>query len=600
MPEAPVPETSVAGASAPEFPTFDVPAFDAQSAFAQPWQTETVTETVKGGKKKLLAWLIPVVAVVAVAALAAVAVLFDFFNLKGMFLKNFGSDEDYRDYVQANTTKIATSTISKSYGAVVTTLSGETKNAETGAADVSVKLNVGDKAVTLLEDLAEAELGAKIDMDWVKDIELNLSANVKGELQQMGATLNIGEEEIAVLDYILDMDEGMMYMAILNLSDEYLAVDLNEYLATGQSSMMSQLLQDPELYAALPSEEELDKLLNKYLNIVLACFDDVEKSTETVEIGDVKQKLTVLETTIDGDAVLEAAEAVLKELSKDKEVEKMVCRVLEYVADLDEFGGYIDVDEAWGYVEDGIDEALDSLDDVDSDDMEGEIVLIQYVNGSHEVVGYALEVEEEQVLRFVEIQDGSDIAFELKIPNTLEIVGEGTEKKGVINAEYVISVEMPTWDEDYNMVYEKMEVMTISLIDFKSEGEILAGKIRLAPSSDLLDEMGLPATASSAIDLAQIQLELGFDVNETSSTIDFNILTGEDLLVGVTLSGAGKEATAIDMPSEAYDVSDVEDWAETFDTDKLIDALDEAGLPISEFIYGVSNDVQAEVARPIY
>lgn len=593
--ETPVAETPVAEAAAPE-----APVTEEQPVFAQPWQGEPVAELPKKKSKKFLAWLIPSVAVVAVAAFVAIAAIFDLFGVKGLFLKSVGSAEDYRDYVQANTTKTATGTITKAYGTVVNTLSGETQKGETGAADVSVKLNVGDKAVTMLEDLTKAKLGEKIDMDWAKDVELKLNTNAKDGLQQVGATLNIGSKEIAVVDSILNMDEGMFYFAVLNLSDDYLAVDLNEYLPMGETPAVMDLLQDPELIAALPTDAELDALLNKYIGIAIACFDDVEKSTETVEIGDVKQKLTVLETTIDGDALLSAAEAVLKELAKDKQVEKMVCKVLEYAADQEELGLYLDADEAWETVEEGIDEALDALKDVDGDDMEGELILTQYVNNAHETVGYAVEVEDEQVVRFVEIKDGDKIAFELKVPNTLEIAGEGTEKKGVVNADYVVYVEMPSWDEDYNVTYEKKEVLTISLVDFKAEGNLVNGKIRLTPASDLLDELGLPAAAASAIDLAQIQLELGFDVNETSSTIDFNILTGEDLLVGVTLSGAGKEATAIDMPSEAYDIEDIEDWAEGIDVEKVLEALDEAGLPIGELVLGQQSNATVEAIRPIY
>ena len=593
-PATPIPEPPVA--PAPEVP--EVPPLETQPAFAQPWESTPVAEPKKKGKKPL-AWLIPVIAVVVIAALAAAAWIFDLGGVKGVALKTFGSDEDYRDYVQANTTETATGTITKAYGTVVKTLSGTVQKGEIGAADLSLKLNVGDKAISMLEDLTEAELGAKIDMNWAKEIELKLSTNAKDQLQQVGAELNIGSTQIAVLDSILNMDDGMLYVAILNLSDEYLAVDLKEYLDLSETPAVMELLQDPELIAALPTEEELDALLNKYIGIAFACFDDVEKSSETVEIGDLSQKLTVLETTIDGDALLDAAEAVLKELAKDKQVEKMVCKVLEYVADQEELGLYMDADEAWESVEEGIDEALDALKDADGDDLGVEVVLIQYVNGNNETVGYALEVEKEQVLRFVEIQKKDKIAFELVIPNTLEIVGEGTEKNGVVNAEYVVSTEMATWDEEWNVTYEKKEVMTITLIDFKAEGELVNGKIRLAPSSDLLDEMGLNAAASSAIDLAKIQLELGFNTTEEAATIEFNLLAGEDLLVGVALTASEKGASDINMPGEAYDVSDIELWAEGFDLEKLLQILKDAGLPVDQVINGVSGSAQV-VPSPIY
>ena len=306
-------------------------------------------------------------------------------------------------------------------------------------------------------------------------------------------------------------------------------------------------------------------------------------------MGDLKQKLTTLETTIDGDAVLAAAEAVLEELSKDKQVEKMVRRVLEYVAAQEEFGIELDVDEAWDSVAEGIEDALDELGDADGDDMDFEAVLTQYVNNSHEVVGYALEVEDEQVLYLVEVKSGDKIAFELKIPNALEIVGDGTEKKGVVNAEYTVSTFI--WDYDYETYessYEKKDVLTISLVDFKAEGELVNGKIRIAPTDALLEQMDLPSAASSVIDLAGLQLELGLATTETSGTVEFNVLVGEDLFVGVAFTAAKKEASDISLPAEAYDFDNIQEWVETLDYEKVLQALKDAGLPIEEIMTGQS------------
>ena len=231
---------------------FEQPAAYAQptaqpAEFAQPWQTAPVAEPPKKKKKNLLGLLIPVIALVVVAAVAAVLLIGP---LKGWRLKTFGDAAEYRDYVQTNTTQLATSTITKAYGAAVTTLSGEAKAG--GAADVTMKINVGDKAVGLLEDLTKAELGQEISMDWAKDVQLKLSGNAKDDLQQIGAALNIGSHEIAVLDCILNLNEGQLFVAILNLSDEYLAVDISEYLYDMEdATAMMELLQDPELIAAL-------------------------------------------------------------------------------------------------------------------------------------------------------------------------------------------------------------------------------------------------------------------------------------------------------------------------------------------------------------
>ena len=559
----------------------ETPVAEAQPVFAQP-QFEA---PVAAPKKKKKLWLIPVIAVVVALAVAAALLLGP---LKGWWTKSFGSEEAYRDYVQENSTGASTSTISEAYGAILSALSGENKT-ETGAADVSMKLKVGDKAVDMLEDLTKSKLGEKLEMDWAKNIELKLSANVQEDLQQIGAALNISEKEIAVADCILNLDKGKLFVALVNLNDEYLEVDISDYLPTEAATpVWMQMLEDPQLVKALPTEKELDALLNKYIAIVMDNFDDVEKTTETVKVGALSQKLTVLDTKIDGEDVADALEAVLKAAREDKQIESIIRKAAGYLESREEFKDDVDADEIYKEFVDVIDEALADLPDMDT---EGDpIILSQYINGSHETVGYALTVEGEELARCVEIRDGSKLAYELKIADAVEVVGEGTEKKGAVTADFTVSVISQT---------EKMEVATVSLVDFKAEDDAVNGKIRIAPSADLLKQAGLPSTASSAIDLAKLQLELGFATAKNSGTVEINVLSGEDLLVGLAFSATEKKATAITEPSNTCDVENVDEWLEDIDLQKLVKALDDAGLPASEFIYGVSSDMQA-VPNPIY
>lgn len=581
--ETPVVETSVA----------EAPANAPQPVFAQPTFEEPVPAPKKKGKK-VLAWLIPVTAVI-VAAAVLVAVFWG--PLQGMFVKSFGSDEEYRDYVQENSSDTATSAISQAYGSVLTALSGESLG---GAADVTMKLNVGDKTVDLLEDFTKEELGEKIDMYWAKNIELKLSSNVKDDLQQIGAALNISEKEIAVIDCILNMDKGKLFVAIVNLNDEYLEVDLDTVVPEAAMPVWTEMLQDPKLYEALPTEKEMDALLSKYWAIAMDNFDDVEKSTEIVEVGQLQQKLTALETKIDSEDVANALEDVLEAAAKDEQLEKIIRKAVAYLETQEEFSDYVDADEIYEAFQEGVEDALDSLSEADAEDMEGELILTDYTNSSHEVVGRALEMDGEELLRYVEIQKGKQIAFELEVPGTLEILGEGTKKNGAVTADYTVSVDYPVYDEEtYDVTYEKMDVLTVSLVDFKAEGEAVNGKIRLAPTSELLKTLGLSSTASSAINLADLQLELVFATAKNGGSVEINVLSNEDLLVGVAFTAAEKKASAISEPTNTCDMDDIEDWLENIDTEKLIKALDDAGLPASELIYGVSHSVQAE-ARPIY
>lgn len=565
-----------------EMPVSEAPVSEEQPEFAQPWQSEVAEVLPKKKSGKLLAWLIPSVSVVVLAALALV-----FWNpIKGFFLKNFGSASDYRDYVtEKNVTNSVSDSVSGAYGAVVNTVFGGNKKEAPGAMDMSMKLNVGDQVLKELEKQYKDNVGEEIDLAWLNEIELKVSTNIKDNLYQAGAALNIGGEEIAELDGILDLSQGKLLFGLVNLTDEYLAVDILDGM--GDIEAMTEAFEDMDkMAAALPTEKEVNELLNKYIGIALDSFEDVEKSTENVKVDNVKQKLTVLETEIDGDDLIAAAEAVLEELSEDKQAKKILERFADYAED--EFDLEMDVDDFF----DGIDDVLDALEDADGDDMDVELVLTQYVNSAHEMVGYALEVNEEQILRCVEVKDGNKLAYELiftqaygRYAKSLEIRGKGTEKKGTVNAEYTVSSYTSyEQDEDGERLWEGTEIFTFSLVDFEAKDDTVKGKIRIAPSDDLMEQMELPDAASAVISLAQIQLELGLDVTEKSSALDVNVLVGEELLVGVTFTATEKKATSIDLPDEAYDIDDADAWAETIDLEKLQDSLKEAGVPVDAFL----------------
>lgn len=615
--EAPVVETPVAEAPVVEAPVAEAPVEEApvaeapESDFAQ--FEEAAQPKKKKSKKKLLAWLIPVTSLVVAAAVFVVLI---FGPLQGWWLKNFGSAKDYRNYVQGNSKEMITGVLSDTYGSALSLLSGEAT--VEGGADVTMKLNLGEKTLDMVEQLTEAELGEKLDLSWMSSVGMTMSSNVKGSLQQVGATLNLGEAELAVIDCIMNMEEGKLFFAILNLSDKYIEMDLNaimdmaqgfesygpyntkavaskDYLsplpsgsAMTSQSMLMEILQDPDLIAALPTAEELDKLLIKYADIILDSFDNVKKSTKNVSVGDVKQKLTVLETTIGPDDVLSAAEAVLEAASKDKQIKDIITDIVGYIEDKMGMGGMIDADDIYDMFQMGLEEALDALGDIDPDDMleemgmeDMELVLTDYVDSNHQVVGQKIVVADQEVLRYIEVQKGNNIAYELNAADMVVISGEGTRKKNVTNAVYTISVQ-------------DMEIMNIELVDFSSKDNKLNGKIRFAPSDEIMepfmDGFQLPAEIAGVIGVLEPKLELGFVTTDKTTSMEMNVLTGNDLLVGVSFSTTMKDATAIKLPKNTVDITDedaMEDFANSINVDKFIEDLEDAGIPISRFMNGV-------------
>lgn len=543
-----------------------------QEVFAQPQFEAPAKPRKKISKKALIR-----IGSAAAAVVLVVALVIGFFGdaLKGSWTKTFGSDEDYLSYVEKNSTEMATDVLSETYGSLVEILSGK-MDANNGY-EMNLKLSVGDQIITMLEDLAKAETGEALDMSFMNSIDLGMQVNAKESLSQLAVALNLNETEIAKLEAIMDMEKGDIFLAIPTLSEKYLGISFTEVMGAGamadmdEMAEMMELLTGEELQKALPSEEVLNKLLDKYIGIALDNLSNVKKSTKTVKISGVEQKLTVLKTSVcEQDAFL-VVKAILKEAKNDKQIKTVINDLAAWMEKTDMLDG-MDADEVYKTFQEGVEAALEQFDDMDVKDLSDEAIFVMtsYVNSDHEVVGRHLEVEEKEILYYCEVKKNGKIAFELEAEG-LEIYGEGTEKKGAVNATYTI-------------VAGNKEVCELTLVDFKTEDDLINGKVRIAPSSELMKEMGLGDMNASALALADPQLELAFASTKTSFSFGINLLSGENLLVGVTLSSKETKASAITLPKDAYELDEAEEWLKDMDVQKLLDKLEDAGLPISDLM----------------
>lgn len=539
---------------AAEAPAFEAPVADnfAQVQFDAPEATNA--------KKKGKGWvkaLIPIVAVVA-----AVAVVFAFFGdaAVGTAIKTFGSPSDYLTYVEARSLGGYVDSITNMYD---TYLVQGMKMDQYAEAKLDVEL--GESALELLEQAAD------MDLEWLNDLGIKMNANVKDTAESVNMALTMGEQSILSMDVIMDMANAGLYVAIPELNDKYLYMEMDDVSSdmSGMSGAAGETMEDlgktfDMLEKILPSEKSVNSLVDKYIKIALENLEEVEKDSEAVEVDDIEQKLTTLEFEFTQETAVNIAIAVLEELKEDSEVKKIVENAQNVLVEED----FIDEpdDSAYDVMVDAIDDALDDLEDADPSDDEL-FTLVDYVNSKHEVVGRAIEVSGTEILRYVTVYKGSNFATELVVEQGLfELLGTGTEKGGVINGEF-------------NLTVQDTDVLTMTVENFdsdKAEEGYFNGKFKLEPSSALLEELG--ASVVSAMNPA---IEIVCESSESSSNIAINVLTGDELFAGITVSDVRKAGQEINVPaeSETVDADDAEEWMNSLSFDKLIENLKKTDIP---------------------
>lgn len=547
------------------------PAAPAQNNF-----TSYNNEPEKPAKKKSspLKKIIPA----AIALILVLAIVLNFSAISGFAIKTFGSSSAYMKYVENQAFSDYSETLTDTYGNIVERFDFN------NLSNVEIGFVVGDEVEKMLKN----QLGGEVD--WLNDIVISLEGNTKDALNQYIVGLNVADQRILSLDMILDMGKYELLMALSELNDKYLKVDMSQFvkeyeeMAAAQEKMFEDIkgLTDK----MLPDPAVLDKIICKYAKIALDNIDNVSKSNETLEIEGISQKLTVLKYTITPKDLLEMAKDILKEAKADKDIKKVV---EDFANAITEYGldeGY-EFDNLYKDLQELIDMALEEVEDtIDASIPDQELcTMYSYVNGSNEVVGRSIEIAGTKVF-YATVRKGNEFGFEANIADEISITGKGTDKGDILNGKYQLNAGKKT-------------LMEVEFVDFntaKLEDGYINGTIRIFPSSELLDET-LDDSVASGFALANFGLEFKFETSEKKSKIAINAINSDKVLLGINITGTVGKATDIKKPADK-DVIDVTDYTalseylEGLNFDKVISNLKKSSVP-DEYVDAIESLVSS-------
>lgn len=579
-------------------------------AFADPFAPAAPAAPKKKGKGLVTA-LIALVAAAAVFVTCIAGPLwlgwFPNTKLTKQITKWFGSEDAYMSAVEAETVDTLSDTISKGYGNAINGY----KELLTGNkyTNTTISLEVGDvvremliSAIPETDSVDVAHLMSLLD-----GTSISIGGGKTDDAFQMAIGLGLGGKHILDVAMILDMVNQEAFAAIPTLSDLYLDVSQIFDEANIDSDSLAAMDQLTSVIDALPSEEVVNKLLSKYIQLALDQFDDVSKDSDTIKVGGIEEKVTVLETKITEKAVMKAGEAILDAVKDDKDVKDIIIKLGNAIGELngeedygeelyEEFFDSLDAmsgESASTYAR-GTGTALGGAYDADEDeDYEDEdedevkveepyVVLTDYVNGSHEIIGRKLSThfdgEKQDVVYYATTKKGNDFAFVLEAQGIELIRGKGTNNKGIINGTYDI---MDGMEEDPQVV------ATVKVSDFNSNGikeGNLKGSFTVTLSEDvmeqLIDEVDLPADVTSALSLLDCSLQIDVDSSAAGGYIRIALCNGSKSLLGIKVETAfTDEKVSVPEADKVVDMDEIDQWLESVDISELVNNLKKAGFP---------------------
>ncbi len=541
--------------------TEDVPEMETVESFNVIASDEgEISEPTLPAKKKKTGLIIGLASAAVVVVLAVLAA-FNFNFVKGYAVKTFGSDTDYLRFVEEQSVSKSVNAITEAYAVVI-------EEKEESSKTVKLQPKLSQSA----QELIGENLAGETDLDWINELSLSATGELDGDKAAANLALALSNSDILKFDAIVDAKEQVFYFALSNLNDKFIKEDitLDDAIEGGDGELakIMEALDDPEFKKALPSEKALNELLTKYADIIINKLEAVGTSTKYLTVGELTGEFTVIEYEITEEDALAIAEEILKTAKEDAELKEIIESVCGYLAEKEIIDPDIDYyDEFKEIIEEGLDSIEEAMDKADDDEP---IILKTFVNSKHEVCGRTVEIDGEEIITNITVQKGTKFAIEAE-NEEFKIEGSGEVKGGKLIGEYTVRVDGKAY---LDLIIEDADLGKLK--DNKFDGTI-----RIEFSDTLIEEM-VDSDFTDLMEEYDFTLELKAEVEDKSSKHEINILSKGELFVGFDITTAIAQSDGeITVPTEAIDSTDYEaltKWAESLDTDKVLDMLRDKGV----------------------
>ena len=558
-----------APAAEPEAPVAEpeAPAAEAEAPAAEPEAPAaefSAPEFTPKPKKSFKGVAIAITALVIVGVVAAFAVFAN--DIKGFFLRQFGSGEAYLEYVGTVAAKDAFEAVETAADDAIDTLKKDSIGGEG-----QIKVVLGDELVEILEDII-SNYGEDISFDGLREIVFDLKTSMKGSKTMMKGSFKLADATIVSAEVVIDED-GKLYLNLPEFYEKWICVD-NEEIAMA----FRQSTSTDKLFKELPETSDLAKVLFGYTTSIFDNIEDVEKKNVKVEAQDVSEKVVLLSFSLEEEDAYNITKTILEEMVEDEDLKKLLEEYVTafkgyitasveenadffedmysldvYGLDVEDMLDEIDDVDVVGEFEDALEDALDTLDNVDDFSNE-ELDVEIFVNKKHEIVGLTLSFDGQEVIEWIRAQKGSKVGEEFVVYPGGDLV-YGGEDDEIVYIEGTGKASGSKVNMTYKIEVYGEEICEFELRDFKKDGT--AGTIKVTPDKSLLKSAGVSGIAASLI--KDISVELSFDIAKTKAEYAVKLLTGEDLLIEISISSKETSASGIKVPSKFEKVSDEDD-----------------------------------------
>ena len=393
----------------------------------------------------------------------------------------------------------------------------------------------GDFCLTIepssdLLDMLSSE--TEVDLSWIEEVKLRASSDVKLLKTFTTIALELNGDMLITAEELTDLDEGMMFVRIPDLSDQCFSLDLFEQSGMSPEMMRSMVYEIMGTMVRL-SELELDEgALAAYAAEVQEFVVPEAAGKEVVEAQGISAVYDASVITLTGSDIKEITAATARFALESEQIREIILE-LERMTQTELYPEFV---EAMNEMAAG----PEGLEDV-------EITLTLYTDEQGMPHGETVAMNGTELGRLLIPADGDDFGFEYSVfanETTVSLVGSGVKSDDSISGSFTVLASQ--YDDQRDVCY-----IDISDLVVKADEGYCAGEISLTPSRDILD--GLVSDPYVRLLLRNASLVTSFEIDKDSCDVTLNLLDGSDSFVKLRIESASGGKASIPEIGEAVD-----------------------------------------------
>lgn len=505
------------------------------------------------------------IAVLSVVVVLLLIIIVTSAKITNFFRRTFSSPENYYRYVEGKSAEEMSAVIGDIYTLYLNNLNAY-YNQNTSA---TVSIELGWQGQDLL--------GMVTDADWLDKLEFGVDTSVKDGVIGADFVMSLNEDDIVSFVMLMDVMKENLYLQFPEFTETYLGIEMKDYMNVETRESLEDLKWQMEIAEkiqdVMPKQAEVEKILNRYFELILGCIDDVDKSSTRLEAGDVEVRCTALEVVIDSSTLREIADTLLEELQDDSELEEIIIEIAE--------AGGLDGEDVYREFLNTAEEFLDELRGLLGS--RDKIVMTVYVDGKGDIIGRTVKTSG-MTIDMLMPQKGKNFGYELSVSVSgvkLALTGEGRRSGSKIDGEFKLRL--------MGMSLLNIDVDDLDLEKLKRNQS--NGKVEISLTSAVVNLLGVSNAVGEAI--GDMRLVFDAQTKDKSSKSSIQWLYGDEKVVSITVSTEWTNGKTEKIPSDRDtifmdDTGDLAKWIQGIDWDKVISNMEKTDLP-SEVIGGLED-----------